>query len=179
MADSIVANGVHKTDWRCGTCRFYDRENEMQRGLISDRELHEDDYEAECRRFPPVRGDAEYFGTMVNSEVLSESYCWPTVRSADWCGEWASRDRAPEVVDKATGAGVATDTILLASLHHYEFNFSIRTINRLADVGIKSVGDLVKRQEFELRAIQGIGSHAISEIKENLSSHGLSLGGNL
>lgn len=179
MADEIVTNGAHGLDWRCGTCRFYDKKNETQRCFISDRELHEDDYEAECRRFPPVRGDAEYLGTMVNCEVLSEFYCWPTVRSVDWCGEWASRDRAPEVVDKATGAGVDTDDILLTSLDHYEFNFSIRTINRLADVGIKSVGDLCRRQEFELWAIPGIGRHAISEIKENLSNHGLSLGTNL
>ena len=179
MADEIVASGVHKTDWRCGTCRFYNRENETRRGLISDQELHEDDYEAECRRFPPVRGDAECCGKMADCEVLCESYCWPTVRSLDWCGEWASRDRAPEAVDKATGAGADNDDILSTSLHHYEFNFTVRTLNALAGVGIKSVGDLVKRQEFELWAIQGIGRHAISEIKENLSNHGLSLGGNL
>ena len=90
MAGEIVASEAHEIDWRCGTCRFYDRKNETQRDLISDQELHKDDYEAECRRFPPVRGDAEYCGEMAGRKVLSESYCWPTVRSVDWCEEWAS-----------------------------------------------------------------------------------------
>jgi hypothetical protein len=179
MADEIVASGAHEIDWRCGTCRFYDRKNETHRDLISDRELHKDDYESECRRFPPVRGDAEYCGEMVGCEVLSALYCWPTVRSVDWCGEWASRDRAPEAVGNAKGVDVENKSILLAKLDHYEFNFTVRTINALAEAGVESIGDLVKRREPELWATPGIGRKAIIEIRENLANHGLSLGSKL
>ncbi len=83
---------------------------------------------------------------------------------------------ALEVVDKTLGNEVKADAILLCNLSHYEFDFSVRTLKSLAEAGIKSVGDLVQREEFELTGIPGIGRKAITEIKENLSDRGLSLG---
>ncbi|MFM7008255.1 MAG: hypothetical protein ACKO0Z_02785 [Betaproteobacteria bacterium] len=73
---------------RCGNCRFYDRENETKLNLKSDEPLHEDDYEAPCRRFPPVRGDAKYFGAMGEMELLRDAYSGPFVQTVAWCGEW-------------------------------------------------------------------------------------------
>ena len=73
---------------RCGTCRFYDRDNETTRDLQSDAPLHEDDYEASCRRFPPVRGDAGYFGKLSDISLLRDAYSGPTVQTVAWCGEW-------------------------------------------------------------------------------------------
>ncbi len=73
---------------RCGTCRFYDRERETTRDLQSDEKLHEEDHEAECRRFPPVRGDADYFGKLGDAGLLRDAYSGPTVQTIAWCGEW-------------------------------------------------------------------------------------------
>ena len=73
---------------RCGTCRFYDRDNETTHDLQSDEPLHENDYEAPCRRFPPVRGDADYFGKLSDMGLLRDAYSGPIVQTVAWCGEW-------------------------------------------------------------------------------------------
>ena len=73
---------------RCGTCRFYDRENEMKHDMNTDELLHEEDYEAPCRRFPPVRGDVDYFGGLVGMGLLRDAYRGPVVQTIAWCGEW-------------------------------------------------------------------------------------------
>ena len=83
------------TNERCGTCRFYNRTHETRHDQLSDIPLHEEDYEAECRRFPPVRGDADYFGELGNMGVLRDAYSGPTVNTAAWCGEWRSVDLPP------------------------------------------------------------------------------------
>ncbi len=77
---------------RCGTCRFYNRDNETTRDLQSDWPLHEEDHEATCRRFPPVRGDADYFGTLPGAGVLRDAYSGPTVQTVSWCGEWRKHE---------------------------------------------------------------------------------------
>lgn len=77
---------------RCGTCRFYDRESETTRDIKSDNPLHEEDYEATCRRFPPVRGDADYFGNLHELGLLRYAYTGPTVQTTAWCGEWRGNE---------------------------------------------------------------------------------------
>jgi hypothetical protein len=73
---------------RCGTCRYYDRDNETTYDLESDEPLHPDDYEAKCRRFPPVRGEVDYFGPLIGRDVLRDAYSGPVVQTIAWCGEW-------------------------------------------------------------------------------------------
>ena len=41
---------------RCGLCRFYHLELEIKNGNNDGMKLHEDDFHAECRRYPPVMG---------------------------------------------------------------------------------------------------------------------------
>lgn len=80
---------------RCGTCRFYNLAEEFkadqQNGL---EELHPDDYEAECRRYPPARGDAKFYGDLDHGPVMSDKFAFPIVNTLSWCGEWAARPLA-------------------------------------------------------------------------------------
>lgn len=41
---------------QCSNCKFYDLENQKTLGILNDDELHPEDYESKCRRYPPVRG---------------------------------------------------------------------------------------------------------------------------
>ena len=78
-------------DERCGTCKFYKIEEETKRGHINDDEIHEDDFEAECRRYPPVRGDKDYFGSINDPDLLRDFFSGPSVQTTNWCGEWRKR----------------------------------------------------------------------------------------
>lgn len=79
-------------DQRCGNCRFYRRDAETTRRLSDDSPLHPDDYEAECRRFPPTRGDPALFGEITEAHnVLYDFFSGPIVNTGYWCGEWKSR----------------------------------------------------------------------------------------
>lgn len=75
----------------CRNCKFYWLEKETIRGHAEDEPLHPDDRESECRRYPPVRGDAEYYGCMVDADVLRDYFSGPIVQSVYWCGEWRPR----------------------------------------------------------------------------------------
>jgi hypothetical protein len=70
---------------RCGTCRYYDRDNETTFDLESDEPLHPYDYEARCRRFPPAHESAE---DHTKAGVLRDAYSGPVVQTIAWCGEW-------------------------------------------------------------------------------------------
>lgn len=76
---------------RCGVCRFYNKQEETTHNHQTEEPLNDIDYEAECRRFPPLRGDSEYYGRLGDLAVLCEGYGWPTVNAMSWCGEWKSR----------------------------------------------------------------------------------------
>ncbi len=76
---------------RGGLCRFYHLELEIKNGNNDGMKLHEDDFHAECRRYPPVMGLNEDFRAMVDAEVLSDFYTFPIVRNLGWCGEWQRR----------------------------------------------------------------------------------------
>ena len=75
----------------CKNCKFYFIEEETVRAIETDEELHPDDYESECRRFPPVRGDSDYYGKMINPYQLNDYYGHPVVKCKAWCGEWRKR----------------------------------------------------------------------------------------
>lgn len=76
------------TQERCGNCRFYHIAKQRTRGVLDDTLLHEDDYEAECRRLPPVRLDASYTGSMGGSDTMYDCFGGPIVNNLAWCGEW-------------------------------------------------------------------------------------------
>ncbi len=57
-----------------------------------------------------------------------------------------------------------------------DFELSVRSRNCLAKVGIKSLGDLVRKTEQELLAFKNFGETSLAEIKDLLHHHGLRLG---
>lgn len=74
---------------KCRTCKYW----ELMRG---EKNIHEDDREGYCRRFPPVL-DIGYMATqyIIEDEVefpTGDSFgFWqqPVVLALDWCGEYA------------------------------------------------------------------------------------------
>lgn len=78
---------------QCKNCIFYHIEQQTTRDLNDDTLLHECDYEAECRRYPPVRVDADYSGIMGEQGILRDHFSGPIVQATSWCGEWISRDK--------------------------------------------------------------------------------------
>jgi len=76
----------------CRTCRYYFIEFENRHNLLTDEPLDVDEYEAECRRFPPVRGDKSYYGKMRDAHVLHLMFSGPIVQAISWCGEWKKKD---------------------------------------------------------------------------------------
>jgi hypothetical protein len=77
----------------CGTCRYYYAAEETKLGHIDDCPLSQEDYESQCRRYPPVRGDSKYHGEMSGSDVLSDCFSYPIVKTSWVCGEWRGHCR--------------------------------------------------------------------------------------
>ncbi|MYM34909.1 hypothetical protein GTP38_11220 [Duganella sp. FT94W] len=88
-----VFDGSEKSIEKCCNCRFYHAEKEAHYGMVQDQPLHPGDYEAPCRRYPPVRGDVDYYGALGGQDVHRDAYAGPTVNSQDWCGEWKAANR--------------------------------------------------------------------------------------
>jgi DNA-directed RNA polymerase subunit alpha len=57
-----------------------------------------------------------------------------------------------------------------------ELELSVRPANCLKNMGIRLVGELVQKSEAELLKTKNFGRKSLAEIKEILSSMGLSLG---
>ncbi len=57
-----------------------------------------------------------------------------------------------------------------------ELELSVRSSNCLKDANIKTIGDLVKRQESELLEFRNFGKKSLTEIQDILKAMGLSLG---
>lgn len=53
--------------------------------------------------------------------------------------------------------------------------FSTRTLNALSDAGIRTVGGLIQKSEEGLLELEGFGDKGLNEVKEVLTSYGLSL----
>lgn len=79
----------------CRNCKFYSLEQERRHWIISDEELHKDDFEAICRRYPPTRGDKDFYGEMKEVTILCDFFDGPTVNALYWCGEWKCRVGLP------------------------------------------------------------------------------------
>lgn len=68
----------------CANCKFWDFDG--QGPVTSDDNgdpIHENDYWADCSRFPPVLA-------VTHNDVNYEPVRWqkPSTAAADWCGEW-------------------------------------------------------------------------------------------
>ncbi|MCX7913751.1 MAG: DNA-directed RNA polymerase subunit alpha [Thermodesulfovibrionales bacterium] len=57
-----------------------------------------------------------------------------------------------------------------------ELELSVRSYNCLKNAGIKTIADLVQKTEYEMLKTKNFGRKSLNEIKELLSSMGLSLG---
>jgi len=58
-----------------------------------------------------------------------------------------------------------------------ELELGVRSYNCLKRVGIETIGDLTSKSENELVAIPNFGRKSIEEVREALSTHGLTLKG--
>jgi DNA-directed RNA polymerase subunit alpha len=78
--------------------------------------------------------------------------------------------------DEAAAAAAETqiDPILLRPVD--ELELTVRSANCLKAENINYIGDLVQRTEVELLRTPNLGKKSLTEIKEVLESHGLSLG---
>ena len=75
---------------------------------------------------------------------------------------------------KATTAESQIEPILLRPVD--ELELTVRSANCLKAENINYIGDLVQRTEVELLRTPNLGKKSLTEIKEVLESHGLSLG---
>lgn len=75
----------------CRNCKYYFLEWENTESDDDGSDLTEGGYSAECRRYPPVRGDKSYYGEMARSDTLYEQFSGPIVHAHGWCGEWRNR----------------------------------------------------------------------------------------
>lgn len=57
-----------------------------------------------------------------------------------------------------------------------ELELSVRSSNCLKDANIKTIGDLVRRQEAELLEFRNFGKKSLTEIQDILKAMGLNLG---
>ncbi|HVM17647.1 MAG TPA: DNA-directed RNA polymerase subunit alpha [Gaiellaceae bacterium] len=80
----------------------------------------------------------------------------------------------------ASGDGAGAEPALAHGMENFpieELELGVRSYNCLKRVGIETIGDLVTKSEGELAAIPNFGKKSIEEVKETLSTHGLTLRG--
>jgi DNA-directed RNA polymerase subunit alpha len=104
------------------------------------------------------------------AEILIKSLAIFT--DADRVEELTSRDgaAAAEAVAATAAAGAEGDDRLIE-----ELEIGVRAYNCLKRAGIQTIGDLVQKSDSELKAIPNFGERSIDEVKEALTSLGLSL----
>jgi DNA-directed RNA polymerase subunit alpha len=104
------------------------------------------------------------------AEILIKSLAIFT--DADRVEELTSRDgaAAAEAAVAAAGAPTEGDDRLIE-----ELEIGVRAYNCLKRAGIQTIGDLVQKSDSELKAIPNFGERSIDEVKEALTSLGLSL----
>jgi DNA-directed RNA polymerase subunit alpha len=104
------------------------------------------------------------------AEILIKSLAIFT--DADRVEELTSRDgaAAADAVAATPGAGSEGDDRLIE-----ELEIGVRAYNCLKRAGIQTIGDLVQKSDSELKAIPNFGERSIDEVKEALTSLGLSL----
>ncbi len=83
-------------------------------------------------------------------------------------------DLKEEAGEISGGAGGAIDPILLRPVD--ELELTVRSANCLKAENLYYIGDLVQRTEVELLRAPNLGKKSLTEIKDTLATHGLSLG---
>ncbi|OOC09290.1 MULTISPECIES: DNA-directed RNA polymerase subunit alpha [Thioalkalivibrio] len=83
-------------------------------------------------------------------------------------------DLQEEAAETATGGASAVDPVLLRPVD--ELELTVRSANCLKAENLYYIGDLVQRTEVELLRAPNLGKKSLTEIKDTLATHGLSLG---
>ena len=83
-------------------------------------------------------------------------------------------DLQEEAGEVAGVAGGAIDPVLLRPVD--ELELTVRSANCLKAENLYYIGDLVQRTEVELLRAPNLGKKSLTEIKDTLATHGLSLG---
>jgi DNA-directed RNA polymerase subunit alpha len=83
-------------------------------------------------------------------------------------------DLKEEAGESSGVAGGAIDPILLRPVD--ELELTVRSANCLKAENLYYIGDLVQRTEVELLRAPNLGKKSLTEIKDTLATHGLSLG---
>ncbi|MDQ2695064.1 MAG: DNA-directed RNA polymerase subunit alpha, partial [Pseudomonadota bacterium] len=83
-------------------------------------------------------------------------------------------DLKPKDEERVQPEPVSIDPILLRPVDDLEL--TVRSANCLKAESIYYIGDLVQRSEVELLKTPNLGKKSLTEIKDVLASHGLSLG---
>lgn len=138
---------------KCRDCRFYFLEEETITNFYDDSPRRPDEFEAECRRFPPVRGDADYYGNLTVCNYKSDCFSGPIVNALHWCGEFKRRDCA----DLSQGTDVR------------DLDLTVRTERMLLIAGITTVEQLSSTPKFDLFSLPGFGHKALKEVESALS----------
>ena len=82
---------------------------------------------------------------------------------------------APEVASAVRGEAVDSFEEQVSKKKVEDLELSTRTLNALANAGIKNVGALARKTEKKLRDTEGLGDKGIIEIKKALGNLGLTL----
>ena len=85
----------------------------------------------------------------------------------------ASPAAGEELIQPAAKKGVLETDILKTRIE--DLNLPRRVLSALSNVGIRTMGGLVKKKENDLLKIEGIGKKAVDQIKEALGKLGLTL----
>lgn len=87
----------------------------------------------------------------------------------------------PEIIQESPSVMVEESTVSKEDLTEVlktridSLQFSTRTLNALSDAGIRTVGGLIQKSEEGLLELEGFGDKGLNEVKEVLTSYGLSL----
>jgi carbon monoxide dehydrogenase subunit G len=95
----------------------------------------------------------------------------PAPASSTGVGEHGSDERGAAPVDGVSAAGGAVEEALPIDV----LNLSSRAWSSLRQDGIQTLGDLTRRTEQQLRAIENIGPASLADIKTKLADRGLAL----
>ena len=86
-----------------------------------------------------------------------------------------SRDGSIEI-DGPNGAGEISITVCPEQVHDFDgYYFSVRTENALKKAGLKSLREITRWSERDLKLVSGVGPGVIEEIKHALESQGMAL----
>ncbi|MFM8636077.1 MAG: DNA-directed RNA polymerase subunit alpha C-terminal domain-containing protein [Planctomycetia bacterium] len=156
-------------------------------GVLNDRlgndEEAESCYERSLRRYPPMVGALVNLGLLFEDrdDFTKAQQCYRRVLEA-----FPSHPRARLFLRESTASdGLRADEQeqkqrdridQVLGLPVSDFELSVRSRNCLSKMGIHTLGDLARTSEAEILASKNFGETSLSEIKDMLSSKGLSLG---